>query len=395
MENNNINVDKKQEICNGEKKRILILTVLAGLGHIHAGEAICEGIKEVAIESVEIKMVNPLVRTNPFLSWFINTSYLLMAKYTPNLWGWFYDSSIFSSPHSPLRWLISAVYTRSIKKEIDDFMPNVIVSTHVFTTDGTAKLKRHDKTDAALISVATDYDVHPFGMSSEVDIFIVPGHRMAYRLEATGIAEEKIRKCGIPIGIKFSKPKTNIQNIQIPELIKGLPVVLLLSGGFGMGPIEQIIKTFAEIKRENLFQLVVVTGKNESLRKRVEKITQRFIIPVHTFGFVNNMETLMDASELIITKPGGISSSEAISRRIPLIFISPVRGQEIKNIEFLIEEGVALYPKKIKDIPRVVVQILGNQRKLKMMHDRLNEFGKPRASIDIAKVVLCQASING
>lgn len=370
------------------RKRILILTVLAGMGHIRAAEAVCEGIKEVDSQA-KVRLVNPLASTNPCLSWFINTCYLWIAKHFPWLWGWFYDSSAISSRRSPLRYFGRKKYSLSIQKDIKGFKPQVIVSTHPFTTDGTAELKRRGVIDLPLVSIATDYHIHPFGISDFVDLFIVPGHRLAYGLESRGIAAERIKVCGIPVSPKFKEVKGKGEQRKVLNITENLPVVLILSGGFGLGPIEKLIRSFAGI--DYPLQLLVVAGRNEKLKRRLEEIIKGILVPVKIYGFVSNMESLMEAANLVVSKPGGISTSEAIIKGLPLIFIKPVKGQEVQNVNHLVEEGIALYPENIRDVPQAIVSLLSNQERLSTMHKRALKLGKPEASIEIAKTVLSLA----
>lgn len=364
------------------------------MGHIKAAEAICVGIKKLDIQS-NIYLLNPLSNTNPYFAWFINAIYLWMAEYIPILWGWIYDNKILSSPKSPLRCWGRKRYAKSIIKDIEEFKPDVIVSTHPFTTEGVSELKRRRIIDIPLISIATDYDVHPFGISEFVDIFIVPCHQLSYQLEAIGIKSEKIRVCGIPIDPKFGESKGKGFQRKVLDLREDLPVALILSGGFGLNSIENVVRSFAGINYH--IQLIVVTGTNKRLKKRLERIIKKIPIPIKLYGFITNMEVLMEASDVIITKPGGISISEAVAKGLPLILIKPIKGQEIKNVDYLLGEGIALYLKNSSDVPKTIISLLSNPERLSVMHERSLRLSNPKVAMDIAKIILdiiikpCQA----
>jgi len=371
-------------------KRILILTVLAGIGHLRAAEAIAKGIQELNTD-VEVKTCDPIGITTPKLQQFFNNSYLLLANNTPYLWGWIYNSRILSSYYSPFRWYVKQRYAKSIKFIIDEFKPDIVVSTHPFTAEGTGEIKRRKFTNIPLVSVATDYHVHPFGINNYVDMFIVPSFEVASYLRNRGVQNEKIRiSGGLPTDPKFFKPQDKNQLGKKLGIQEEHKVVLVLCGGFGMGmgDVSRLLRNFIDI--DFPLQLLIVVGKNEVLKNKLTQISNQLKIKTKIFGFVENMEELMTVCDIVVTKPGGMSIAEALTKGLPIILTKPVPGQEKWNIEMLLKEKVALQPKNLAEIPALITKLFTQEKKrLEEMQQRIYEkFAQTKAIYNLANLLL-------
>ncbi|MEW6097140.1 MAG: glycosyltransferase [bacterium] len=370
-------------------RKILILTVLAGMGHLRAAEAIAKGIKELN-EDVEVKTYDPMAITSPKLQQFFNNSYLFLANYIPPLWGWIYNSRVVSSYYNPFRWDVKRRYAKSIKYVIDQFNPDVLVSTHPFIAEGAGELKKQRIIDLPLISVVTDYHVHPWGINRYVDWFILPTLEVAVHLKNKGIPDEKIRiSGGLPTDPKFFKPQNKDYLCKIFDLQKDINVVLILCGGFGMGmgKVSKLLSGFIGV--DFPLQLLVVAGKNEELRARLTKVSKQLKIKTKIFGFVENVEELMEVSDVVITKPGGVSVSEALTKKLPIILTKAVPGQEKWNVDMLLNEGVAIQPKNMVEIPSLLIKLFNKENnKLQEMRQKINEkFANIKPVYNIANIV--------
>ncbi|MCM8779391.1 MAG: glycosyltransferase [Candidatus Omnitrophica bacterium] len=364
---------------------ISIPTVLAGMGHIRAFQAIEKALREIS-GNVEVKGTDPLDYYSPKVPELINQLYLWMIK-SPlrGLWGALYESNIISSVHSPFRWLITQIYARAIHESLKD-SPQVIVSTHPFITLGAASLKREGILKTPLVYVATDFDVHPLGINEEVDIFVVPDISIGMKLKEMGVPEEKIKVLGIPIDSIFSKEISKMELRQKLGLGETQPTVLIIGGGFGIGPIEKLVSSFKNFKKP--LQLLVVVGKNEELKQRIEKMEKDLGIEIEVFGYIENIDELMGASDLVITKPGGLTIAEALAKNLPFILIEPVGGQEEKNLEFAIEKGVAIYAKQIEEIPKIIGELFENPSQLELMRVQAKKLAHPNSAREIAMLLL-------
>lgn len=359
------------------------------MGHVRAAEAIAKGIKELNSE-VEVKTCDSMSITLPKLQHFFNNSYLFLANYTPPLWGWIYNSRILSSNYSPFRWYGKQRYAQSIKVVIDQFNPDVLISTHPFMADGAGELKKQKIIDLPLISVTTDYHVHPLGINKYVDLFILPTSEVAIHLKKKGISDEKIKiSGGLPTDPKFFKRQDKDHLCQKFGLQKDLKVVLILCGGFGMGMgnIARLLRGFVGI--DFPLQLFVVAGKNEELKAKLTQIAKQLKIKTKIFGFVENMEELMDVSDIVVTKPGGTSIGEALTKGLPIIMTNPVPGQEKWNVDILLNEGVAIQPKNLTEIPSLIIKLFKEETTLQEMRQRINEkFANTKSVYNIAKILL-------
>ncbi|HTL73589.1 MAG TPA: glycosyltransferase, partial [bacterium] len=218
-----------------------------------------------------------------------------------------------------------------------------------------------------------------------VDLYCVAAEETKARLVARGATKENIVATGIPIAAKFSsKPDAKAERKQY-GLRDDLPVLLVLSGGFGMGPVAEILTELD--KTSTQFQTLVVTGRNEELRRKLA--TQDRKHPTHVLGFSTNMHELMAVADLIITKPGGLTTSEALALGKPLFILNPIPGQEAANSDFLLEHGAAAKANRVEDLPYRVEQLLGS-KKLGEMGKLAKSLGRANAAQAICREVLAR-----
>lgn len=366
-------------------KKILILTVLAGMGHIRVAEAIGKAIKEVNPD-LEVKTCDPMATTSPKLQRFFNQSYLFLGNYFPPLWGFFYNSRLLSSNYNPFKWEVRRKYGQSIKLVIDQFNPDLLVSTHPFIADAVGELKKKGIVKIPLISVVTDYHVHPWGINKYIDLFILPSEDVQLK----GIPESKIRiNGGLATDPKFFKPQNKEHLRKTFEIAKDHKVVLILCGGFGMGMggVIKLLRGFRDI--DFPLQLLVVAGKNEELKAKLTQIAKQLKIKTTIFGFVENMEEVMAVCDLVVTKPGGTSISEALTKGLPVILTEPIPGQEDWNVQILLKEGIAIQPENLAEIPSLIIKLFTSEKdRLQEMQLRINEkFANAKPVYNIANEV--------
>jgi processive 1,2-diacylglycerol beta-glucosyltransferase len=195
---------------------------------------------------------------------------------------------------------------------------------------------------------------------------------------------------GIPIDPVFSQSEPAPVVRRRLGLDPKIPVVLLLSGGFGVGPTVELVRSFGSGAVR--CQLAVVAGRNEEMKQQLEQLTRSFVVPAKIYGFVNNVHELMDAADLIISKPGGLTSSEVLAKGKPLMIIDPIPGQEQRNCEYLLESGVAVRLVDIEDAPDRVNALLQDSDRLAQMRTNAQRIAKPRASVEIVREVLRRMS---
>jgi processive 1,2-diacylglycerol beta-glucosyltransferase len=267
--------------------------------------------------------------------------YVKLVERAPELWGMVFAKSDNPKLLQRLK-LIQRKFPSGSKqrfaRHVKQFKPDVVLCTHYLPLETLTPMReKNDGPCPFVVCIVTDFEAHALWMESCVDLYCVAAEETKARLVARGVAAENVVVTGIPIAAKFSsKPDVRAVRKQY-GLRDDLPVLLVLSGGFGMGPVAEIL---AELdKASGQFQTFVVTGRNEELRRKLA--TQDRKHPTHVLGFSTNMHELMAVADLIITKPGGLTTSEALALGKPLFILNPIPGQEAANSDFLLEHGAA------------------------------------------------------
>lgn len=269
---------------------------------------------------------------------------------------------------------------------VREFAPDAVLCTHFLPVELLGRLrKKWAGLPPLTVSIVTDFEAHALWMDADVDLYCVAAEETKARLVARGVAPAQVLATGIPISAKFSGRVNAAALRKNLGLRDDLPVLLVLGGGFGMGPVAQILAALDEIERP--FQILVVAGRNERLRRNLASADHRH--PTRVFGFVTNMHELMAVSDLLITKPGGLTSSEALAMGKPLFILHPIPGQEAANSDFLLEHGAAAKANRVEDLPFRVDQLLGS-KKLADMARAAAALGRPAAAANICRAVMAR-----
>jgi processive 1,2-diacylglycerol beta-glucosyltransferase len=239
------------------------------------------------------------------------------------------------------------------------------------------------KAQSLVISVVTDFEAHALWMDSCVDLYCVATEETKARLVARGAKADNVLATGIPVAAKFQSKPVPGSVRKVMGLRDDQRIILVLGGGFGMGPVAEILSELDKV--EAPFQTVVVTGRNEELRRALAVCDRKH--PTHVLGFASNMQELMAVADLIITKPGGLTTSEALAMGKPLLIVNPIPGQEAANSDFLLERGAAVKVNRVEDLPFRLDKLFGSA-KLSQMARAAVALGKPRAAQDICQAVV-------
>lgn len=361
--------------------KILIVYASAGAGHFKAAEAIYNYLKD-NYKEIEAKLIDVLNETNAFFRFNYSWGYTHLIKYAPFLWRWAFWITYNKTVRfltRPLASWVDRLNTVDFAKTLIQENPDYIISTHFLPPGIAALLKIKKKIKAKLITVITDFQVHPFWINQGTDIYVVASNFTKKLLISEGIREDMIWELGIPIDEKFSRV------YQKEELYNKLSIdskkftILLVTGSSGIGPIQDIV----ELLDKNI-QILVVCAGNKSLFERLDKHNY---VNVKLFGFVNNMQELMAVSDVIITKPGGLSISELLVMELVPIFISAIPGQETGNIEALKSYGVGLEVKDIKEIETMLLDYKAYPEKLMEIKERIKKIKKQNATRDLCDAI--------
>ena len=367
------------------KKRVLLLYISVNSGHQKAALAIEKALRLLDPDT-EILAVNAFNYTNPLVEKVINWTYLGVIKNRPEVWEYLYDNpKVFRSLGS-LRDLIHKFNSGKLKTLLDEFKPDVIACTQAFPCGMIADYKTSFGLDVPLIGVLTDCYPHSYWFFDSVNYYIVNSETATKRLVEHGIPAEKIKAYGIPIEPKFSE-KVDAEAVgKKLGLDPGLPTVLIMGGNQGLGPIAELVNELNKVSSQ--FQLIVVAGSNKRLFEWLDKRKRSLRFKAVVYGYTTEVYELMSVSSLIVTKPGGLTISESLSKELPIIILNPIPGQEAKNTEYLISEGVAVKADSAADAALLTEMLLGNRSKLEQMRGNASRIAKPRSSTDIARLIL-------
>jgi processive 1,2-diacylglycerol beta-glucosyltransferase len=366
--------------------RVLIATVTAGGGHLAAAAALDEAWRALrpqdVVDRVDLaKFFSPLHRT------IVSDGYVNIVNHAPELWGMVFaktDKPKMAQALNRVRRIFPSNSRAKFGRYVKQFRPDVVLCTHYFPLETLNHLRRERGGPRPMaVSIVTDFEAHALWMDGCVDLYCVAAEETKARLVARGAVAEDVVVTGIPISAKFSARQNARAVRKALGLRDDLPVLLVPSGGFGMGPVGEILAQLDKVERA--FQTVVVTGRNAELRRELAAQDRKH--PTQVLGFVTNMHELMAVADLLITKPGGLTSSEAMAMGKPLFILNPIPGQEAANSDFLLERGAAAKVNRVEDLPYRIEQLLGS-RKLAEMSQAAKAIGRPKAAGDVVNEVV-------
>ena len=365
--------------------RVLIATVTAGGGHLAAAAALDEAWRELHptdfVERIDLlKFFSPLHRKVHA------DGYVTLVERAPELWGLVFQKTDDPKVARRLNRWKRAIPSNSrarFARHVRHFNPDVVLCTHYLPLEVLDSLRQKRNGPRPLtVSVVTDFEAHALWMDASVDLYCVAAEETKARLVARGAAAETVVATGIPISAKF-RAAPDVKTVRKTlGLRDDLHTLLVLSGGFGMGPVAEILAELDKVTKP--FQTVVVTGRNEELRRELAAQDRKH--PTHILGFASNMHELMAVADLVVTKPGGLTTSEALAIGKPLFILNPIPGQEAANSDFLLERGAAAKVNRVEDLPYRIEQLLGS-KKLAEMAKAAKALGRPNAAADVCRQV--------
>lgn len=368
------------------QKKILLMYISKNSGHHLASLAIEHALKTID-SSVKILNINAFNYTNPILEKIINKTYMGIIKTRPEVWDYLYDNPKVLRGTQRLREIIHRYNSRLLTTLLNDFKPDAVICTQAFPCGMVADFKKTYKKGLLLFGVLTDYAPHSYWIYDNVDGYIVPSEDTGQRLIENGISAERIKPFGIPIDPKFSEVLDHRQVMQRINLDPNIPTILIMGGGQGLGPIKHIVCGLENLKNLE-FQIIVVAGINTSLYKYFQRTKSNRKKRVVCFSYVNNIDELMEVSSLIITKPGGVTTAEALSKGLPILIVNPLPGQESMNTTHLIKRNVAVRAKDYGEAILLVEALLSHPTKLSQMRELVKKYAKPDSAVKTAKLIL-------
>jgi len=319
--------------------RILVFSAGFGNGHFRAAEAVIEGIqlKEPYAKIIHLDFGDFL---NKRLNSVAKRLYMEMIKHTPRLWGKFYYKTAKLQPKSMMQRFLNQLGRSDFLKYIQALEPDIIVCTYPTVSSILAQLRLERILHVPVITVITDYAVHSLWVHPGVDRYMVACEEVKESLVSWGIEAQRVRVTGIPISPKFEKAMDRGHIISKLGLSPDLPTFLVMGGVYEGEIVKRICKQLADSQVP--IQSMIVCGKNEKLYQSLEDLCIQTRNLIVRFGYVQNVEELMEVSDLIITKAGGLTVTEALTKDLPLVIFKPIPGQEVENAQFVQRLGAGL-----------------------------------------------------
>lgn len=375
--------------------KLLILSTSTGSGHLKTAEAV-RLYAERHRSDIKVREVDYLKYLGPAVDKIISGGYVNIVKLLPMLYGKLYNGA----KDTKLKKLVEILDTMSLSKMaelISEVKPDAVLCTHPFPLETLSILKARESLDLPLVATITDYTVHPKWIYGNVDAYIVPNDDFVLDLVQKGISVERVHPLGIPVGEGFSNISQYEKDSFINELglDEGVPTVLIMSGGFGL---INISETFRDVmsSSKNL-QVIACAGKNEEMISSLEKIYSEMDTDNKAviMGYTDKVNLLMSISDVIITKPGGLTVTEAMHMRLPIVIKFPIPGQEEENAEYLLNCGIAMSSDHMSTA-KLLDQILlnDNSRRVEYIKQMEAEKSKTDSSRNICELLVKLAMKN-
>ena len=371
--------------------KVLILSASAGAGHLRAAEAVRKAFIELDAAR-QIQHIDALDYTNKLFRTMYSKAYIELVNAAPDVLGWLYDQLDKPWRNERRRLALDKLNTRPFVKMLEQCQPDIAVCTHFLPAEIISWLKAKRRLGCRQAIVVTDLDVHAMWLCHHYEQYFVAMDETREHLAALGIPPDKITVSGIPIDPVFARPKDRRQMRIKHDLDPDRTTILVSAGGFGVGPIEKVMSALLQLR--HAAQIVVICGRSEKLRRKMERIAQRQPAGNATLkiiGYTTEMDEYMAAADLAVGKPGGLTSSEALASGLVLVIVNPIPGQEERNSDHLLEEGAAIRCNNLPVLAYKIDSLLDDPVRLAAMRANVRRLARPRAAYDIVNKLLAIA----
>ncbi len=373
--------------------RVLVLSASAGAGHLRAAEAVEREIRDrgaaTAVEHVDV-----LKYTNKVFRHFYSQAYLDLVNRAPELLGWLYDYLDTPWKNERIRLAFDRLNTGPLVRMLEKFKPDVAICTHFLPSEIVAALRAAGRVQFGNIVVVTDFDVHAMWLCRDCDHYCVALEETKVHLEAIGVAPDRVTVTGIPIDPVFREQPDKRQIAEKHGLLADRFTILVSAGGFGVGPVQHLVEALGRIRHP--VQLIVICGRNEELYRDLSGRSSADdtvrLVPV---GFTKEMHEFMSVADLFVGKPGGLTTSELLSKGVPMMIVNPIPGQEERNSDHLLEEGAAMRCNNLPALAYKIERFMTDSARVQRMRERASSLGRPRAAADVVEVTARAMSIRG
>lgn len=371
--------------------RIAILHATAGSGHKRAAQAIARAI-HAHDPNATVREADALIYASRLYRTSYGQGYNVLASRAPALWGLLYHSwelAPFRRGANTVR-LMDRLNLRRLAHVVERERPDAIVCTHFLPVEALAPVRGSSPLDVPLYCVITDFAAHPFWAYPHVDRYFVPSTQVADELAGHGVARDRIEVTGIPIEPRFAQMRGREAARRQLAVAADRPMVLLMGGGSGVGPLADLAERLVNLPQRP--QVWVVCGTNAKLRREVEALPAAITGDLRVLGFTSDVDALLEAADVLVSKAGGLTCSEALVKQTPMVVFKPTPGQEVRNARFLEGAGAAVHADSVDEVAAVVSRWLADPAARERVRTAARQLARPNAAETIARAVLAELS---
>ncbi len=376
------------------KKRLLVLSISAGAGHVRAAQAI-ESTAKGQFSNMEVLHIDVLSLVPSGFKKIYGSGYIKLIEKAPLLWAYLYkktDHKSAGSLFNRLRRAIERLNTRNLEAAIDAFAPDAILCTHFLPAEllsrRIAKAQKSSENHAKIPPtwvLVTDFDVHGLWLHPHMQGYFVANEEVSVRLAARGFEKEKIQVSGISIMSQFTRKIDRAEASKKLNLDPKKFTVIMMAGGAGVGSIDVLAEKVVLLDAH--IQVIALAGRNEALLAKLKTLENAHQGRFVAMGFTTTIEEVMAAADVAITKPGGLTTSECLAMNLPMIIVSPIPGQEERNCDNLLENGCAEKAVDEASLLYKIARMQQNPARLAAIRQKQQLLAKPNAAMDILKTI--------
>lgn len=365
-------------------KNILVVTASMGSGHNKAANAVAEAIKRKYPVN-KINVIDFMSTETAYFNSLVKDIYLKMLDHTPSVYEFFYKFTSDSTKGSTIQSVFAHAMKKDMRELIKKYEADMVICTNPFPCAAASYLKQTGEINIPLITVMTDFCVHQFWLYKNIDIYFTANDLLKKEMVNQGLLEERIFVTGIPVGYNFRVDYNRDDLLTKFKLEKDKPVALIMGGGLGLGGVKNALCQLERLKKD--IQILVITGANVALWSEMNEYAQHSKHKIFVWGYSHNIQEFMSVATFLISKPGALTISEALTRELPMILHDPIPGPEVDNAKFVSDNGAAIWVRHQDTLDAVVREVLSDATILPKLRNNAKVLKKPYASDNIADVI--------
>ncbi len=365
-------------------KNILVVTASMGSGHNKAANDVAEAIKRKYPVN-KINVIDFMSTETAYFNSLVKDIYLKMLDHTPSVYEFFYKFTSDSTKGSTIQSVFAHAMKKDMRELIKKYEADMVICTHPFPCAAASYLKQTGEINIPLITVMTDFCVHQFWLYKNIDIYFTANDLLKKEMVNQGLLEERIFVTGIPVGYNFRVDYNRDDLLAKFKLEKDKPVALIMGGGLGLGGVKNALCQLERLKKD--IQILVITGANVALWSEMNEYAQHSKHKIFVWGYSHNIQEFMSVATFLISKPGALTISEALTRELPMILHDPIPGPEVDNAKFVSDNGAAIWVRHQDTLDAVVREVLSDATILPKLRNNAKVLKKPYASDNIADII--------